>query len=656
MNNLTKKLSTLILALLIISAVASFNAVAPVTAQATSSDWPQFMADPQHTGYSPGTSPDHMIIDWTYKTGGPVYSSAAVVNNKLYIGCEDRFLYCLDANTGALLWKFEAGRSIGSSPAVVDGKVYFGSVDHYVYCLNADSGSLIWKFQTNGMVWSSPTLINGKVYINSMDKNTYCLNASTGASIWNFTNRGITNSAQLGVANLSAGSAYYSSSPAIAGDWCYVASFDRYVYGLNATTGVKIWDFKQNATTWDSSPMYSDGRVFVGSDSYDYIALNATTGVKIWTTNMRQVLGAGVFWIQSTAAAAYGKVYMAAYHTIAFYDPAYKPANPLNCTQDPIIAPWFGTMQKASATVCGGKVFTGNHDRRFYMLDANTGAMKQSFQLRAGIDSTAAHANGKIYIGCLDGLIYCFKQGEGSEVGSMGCNVNVNPRSIMLGETAPVTAYVGTFNGEWPVGADIGLNYTKPDGTVVTRTVITDGLGQATDNYVPDAVGKWTVMAIWAGNDVYEPATSFTQSFTVTEATSKTSTTISVSAVDTSVAYGNVVKVHGGTQPGASGVITLTYTKPDGSTLTHTTNSIADGTFFDTMAPDSVGTWTVSAAWTGNNVYQGATSSDSTFAVQSSSQVTNAPIDTISYALIAGIIVVLVILAALIFAMRKQKV
>jgi len=604
-----------------------------------------FMADPQHSGYSPGTAPDHMIIDWVYKTNGPVYSSAAVVNNKLYIGSEDRYLYCLDANTGALLWKYLAGRAIGSSPAVVGGKVYFGSVDHNIYCLNADSGSLIWKYQTDGMVWSSPAVTNGKVYINSMDRNTYCLNADTGAKIWNFTNNGITNSAQLGVQNLSAASAYYSSSPAIFGSWCFVASFDRNVYGLNATTGARIWSFKQNATTWDSSPTYSDGRVIVGSDSYDYVCLNATTGAKLWTTDMRKVLGSGVFWIQSTAAAAYGKFYCAAYHTIAFYDPAYLPATSLNCTQDPVIAPWFGTMQKASATACGGKVFTGNHDRRFYMLDANTGAMKQSFQLRGGIDSTAAHANGKIYIGCLDGLIYCFKDGVGSEVGSMGCNVNVNPRSISLGTAAPVTAYVGTFNGEWPVGAELGLNYTKPDGTIVSRTVMTDGNGEAKDNYVPDVVGKWTVQAIWAGNDVYAAAASFAQSFTVTEAVSKTTTTISVSPIDASVMLGNPVKVHGNIQPGASGVVTLTYTKPDGSTITRKVYSIADGSFMDTMAPDVKGDWTVSAAWLGNDANAGSSSSSSGFTV--GTEVTNAPVDNTSYALMVGIIILVVILLVL---------
>ncbi|MFK5923445.1 MAG: PQQ-binding-like beta-propeller repeat protein [Verrucomicrobiota bacterium] len=72
----------------------------------------------------------------------------AVVEQKLYYGSSvDHALRCVDLETGKSLWTFFTEAAIRLAPTVHDGKVYVGSDDGYVYCLNADKGDLVWKLR-----------------------------------------------------------------------------------------------------------------------------------------------------------------------------------------------------------------------------------------------------------------------------------------------------------------------------------------------------------------------------------------------------------------------------------------------------------------------------------------------------------------------------
>lgn len=73
---------------------------------------------------------------WKYKTGGGVYSSAAVANGVVYFGSDDKNIYALDARTGALLWNYTTGAKVVSSPAVANGMLFIGSEDTYMYAFH----------------------------------------------------------------------------------------------------------------------------------------------------------------------------------------------------------------------------------------------------------------------------------------------------------------------------------------------------------------------------------------------------------------------------------------------------------------------------------------------------------------------------------------
>lgn len=101
---------------------------------------------------------------WVFYADGPIRYAPAAYNNKLYFTCDDGYLYCLDAETGALFWKYCSvpverivlgnERLISSWPArggpvIQDGVVYFGSgiwpfMGVFLHAVDAETGEEIW--------------------------------------------------------------------------------------------------------------------------------------------------------------------------------------------------------------------------------------------------------------------------------------------------------------------------------------------------------------------------------------------------------------------------------------------------------------------------------------------------------------------------------
>ncbi len=62
----------------------------------------------------------------------------------------DDKVYALDAQTGRERWTFFTEGPVRLAPSISHNKVYVGSDDGYVYCLSRDNGSLIWKYKATG--------------------------------------------------------------------------------------------------------------------------------------------------------------------------------------------------------------------------------------------------------------------------------------------------------------------------------------------------------------------------------------------------------------------------------------------------------------------------------------------------------------------------
>ncbi len=121
-----------------------------------------------------GSSVDHTLrcVDlatgqsrWSYITDGPIRLAPTVVDDRLYVGSDDGYVYCFDANQGELIWKLRAGprdervlargRMTSRWPVrtgvLVDANVaYFGAgvFPHdtvYLCAADAQTGEILWK-------------------------------------------------------------------------------------------------------------------------------------------------------------------------------------------------------------------------------------------------------------------------------------------------------------------------------------------------------------------------------------------------------------------------------------------------------------------------------------------------------------------------------
>ncbi|MBN1234022.1 MAG: PQQ-like beta-propeller repeat protein, partial [Candidatus Coatesbacteria bacterium] len=126
---------------------------------------------------------------WRYKLDDLTVSSAFVVNNIAYIGCEDGYLYAIYANNGTLKWRYKTeGYGYTSSPCVSNGIVYFGTgagEESNFYALNAENGTFIWKYRNYENIRSTPSVYNGIVYFNS--DYIFALNAANGEEVWKYS-------------------------------------------------------------------------------------------------------------------------------------------------------------------------------------------------------------------------------------------------------------------------------------------------------------------------------------------------------------------------------------------------------------------------------------------------------------------------------------
>jgi outer membrane protein assembly factor BamB len=408
-------------------------------------DWTTFHHDNAHSGvatFGDGPAdPAALSPRFTVTTGGPVFSSAAIVHGVAYVGSLDGFLYAFDA-TGhtncsgtpvdcAPLWRgvTPSGFQISSSPAVANGVVYVGSDDGLVYAFDADgtrdcSGTPktctpLFAAQTTSNVRSSPTVENGVLYIGSVHNTieVFDANGNTNCSgvpklcapLWTGTAPEILGG-QLSV-------------PAVSNGLVYVGARDGNLYAFDAagTTGCSgipkvcapIW-FATTApgAGVDSSPTISNGVLYVGSDGGDLWAYDAAGNTNCTAGSPRRC---GPLWrgeidvsVTSSPAVANGLVYVGGSDGALY---AFDAMGTVGCSTFPVVcqpkwaSPAGSTIFMSSPAVVNGVVYIGSfHD--LYAFDATSGAPVARVATGGFIQASPAIANGSVFVGSGDGKLY----------------------------------------------------------------------------------------------------------------------------------------------------------------------------------------------------------------------------------------------------------
>jgi outer membrane protein assembly factor BamB len=351
-------------------------------AVATPDSWPMFRGNPGLTGISPAKLPDSLSLLWTYKTGGPVKSSAAIVDGRVFIGSDDKQLHCIDLKTGQKVWSLTTEGEIESSPLVLDKLVYVGSADGGLYAVEAATGKTNWTFRTEDKILGAPnwfTAPDGKskwILAGSYDYRLYCFDAATGKTNWTYETGNYINGtpavaggntvfggcdALLHVISLKDGQkvkevdagAYIAGSGAFEGSRFYVGHYENEFLCADLEKGAIEWKFKDRAFPYFSSPALTADRVVFGGRDKRLHCVRKDNGEEIWAFQAR------------------GKV-------------------------------------DSSPVIVGDKVVVGSEDGNLYMVKLADGTEVWSYEIGEAVTSSPAVVNGIVVVGSEDGNVYAF--------------------------------------------------------------------------------------------------------------------------------------------------------------------------------------------------------------------------------------------------------
>jgi alcohol dehydrogenase (cytochrome c) len=150
-------------------------------------------------------------------------------------------------------WKFDLTNAglfgaISSNPVISGGVLYFADGDSNAYALDAATGKLKWKTMYNrkGIAQNAPTLANGRIFM-GVDSDVVGLDARTGKQLWRTTLNKSDNSA-VDMSPLAWGNMIVVSTiPFLGSKGIYLPGQRGIVYGIDATTGRKLWSFDTTA-------------------------------------------------------------------------------------------------------------------------------------------------------------------------------------------------------------------------------------------------------------------------------------------------------------------------------------------------------------------------------------------------------------------------
>lgn len=104
----------------------------------------------------------------------PFLSSAAVTEELVMVGGQDKRLRGLEADTGKERWQLAVKGKIDSSPVVVGPRVFVGSADGNLHAVDLISGKELWRFEAGGAISASPAVGEGCLVIGTEEGVLYC--------------------------------------------------------------------------------------------------------------------------------------------------------------------------------------------------------------------------------------------------------------------------------------------------------------------------------------------------------------------------------------------------------------------------------------------------------------------------------------------------
>ncbi len=258
------------------------------------------------TGVAAGSVPDKPDLLWSFKTGGPVRSSAVIGGGRVFIGSDDSQVYAIDFASGQEVWRFKADAAMQAPPLLSGATVFAGSTEGVFYALDAATGKLQWKFQTDGKIAGSANIVvddgqagacSSAATISSSIASTPPPASPPGPFKPPITSMAPAPSKRAGpflaVAMLcctlspcttAASSrrlkpaAYIAASVVLAGDRAYFGHYENEFLCVNLADGKTLWHFKDLEFPYMSAAAVTADRVIFGGFDKALHCLNRADG------------------------------------------------------------------------------------------------------------------------------------------------------------------------------------------------------------------------------------------------------------------------------------------------------------------------------------------------------------------------------------------
>jgi outer membrane protein assembly factor BamB len=328
---------------------------------------------------SPGTV--WQGLGWT---GQPL-----LLGDRIYFGCSDSYVYCLEARTGRVIWYYPNHHVIKGTISIFDDHIYHGGRDNKIHCYDLQ-GNMVWETRTGNDMDSNPVVVNGRGFIGGEDKHIYCFDPATGEIVWRTPTQGSV-----------------ESSPCVVDDRVIAGSEQGRLYCCDVATGEVLWTAATLGDT-DSTPVHYQGRILSACATGDLgeighlWSFDLRTGKPIW-----HVTAPRGFWATPSINPKKGILYLGCNDGVLY---ARRIAD-----GSLVWKKQLGNRIWGSAAVTDGCLLVGVRDGRFWCLDEDTGDPIWVFDSGFDIDATPLVADGLIIIGSQDGWIYAIGEAPAGE-------------------------------------------------------------------------------------------------------------------------------------------------------------------------------------------------------------------------------------------------
>ena len=310
-----------------------------------------------------------------------------------------------------------------SGVAISDGTLYVGSADGRLVAIKSD-GSRVWseplKFpapsggcasspegttgggcsssaSTAVAIYGTPVIAGDLVYLSGYNGKVHAFDVPTMEKRWSYP-------VEEYLKPIVGGLALYS-------DKLYFGTSDGRLFALDATKGIKKWEFQAGNKFW-TTPVVSKGTVFIGSFDKKLYAVDAETGKQKW-----EFLTGGTI--------------------------------------------------TATALVYQDTVYIGSFDRKLYALDAATGSKKWEFEAENWFWATPVPYENAIYAGCLDGNVYVLNSQTGAkitsfQVGPVAATPVLAGKSIIVGNDKGEIYSIDAVGQNLKKLTDLGVHISAP--------------------------------------------------------------------------------------------------------------------------------------------------------------------------------------------------